>query len=323
LAEAPWLLISMVLVVIMLFRLIALLGDGFTPAQLFKSTVPSIVIMGFLVIPMIIIVAAGDADLSSGALAGLVSCIVAAISPEAGLGSGIVISFLIALGVGLINGVLVGLGKLKGIIVTFVIASLFSSAILVVTDGRTIAAPEELTHALTQSPLIICLWLLLAAVSSALMIFTPLGRRPKAGDPEQEPLGLRLLYRGLPFVFSSLMAWIAGILLLSWIGYGTIAAGAGYTEIALLATLLGGTAYYGGTGFVFSGVFALISIVLFQQANQVIGITVGNQRVITGMLLLVMLPITHYYHIGVDWLYRQQATKTVDVSDKDGSSTNQ
>jgi ribose/xylose/arabinose/galactoside ABC-type transport system permease subunit len=138
------------------------------------------------------------------------------------------------------------------------------------------------------------------------MKFTPFGRRPRAGDSAQETLGTRLLYRGLPFVFSSLMSWIAGILFLSWVRYATIASGTGLAEMALLATLIGGTAYYAGTSFVLSGAIALISVVLFQYTNQMANIAPGNQKVIQGVLLLVMLPIAHYYHVGVDWLYRHQ-----------------
>jgi ribose/xylose/arabinose/galactoside ABC-type transport system permease subunit len=309
LGEVPWLVITLLLAAIMLVRL-TLLSDGSSGLdQLFKTAVPITVMMGFLFIPMVVIVASGDVDLSLGFLAGVVGWIVAILSPTMGMGSAIVISLLVALAVGLINALLVGLLKLKGIVVTFAMSFLLSGLILVMSGGKTMPAPEGLSSALVRSPFIFFLWLLLVVVCAGLMKFTPLGRRPRAGDPVQETLGTRLLYRGLPFLFSSFMSWISGILVLSWVGYATIAAGSGYAEMALLATLIGGTAYYAGTGFVLSGAIALFSIVLFQNANQLSNLSAADQKVIQGVFLLVMLPTTYYYHVGVDWLYRRLRRK--------------
>ena len=122
----------------------------------------------------------------------------------------------------------------------------------------------------------------------------------------QETVIRRMLYRGLPFVFSGVMAWISGILLLSWVGYATIASGTGFAETVILATLLGGTAYYAGTGFVLSGAIALFAIVLFQNGNQVANLSASDQKLLQGVFLLLMLPIAHFYHLGAEWLYRRR-----------------
>ncbi len=107
-------------------------------------------------------------------------------------------------------------------------------------------------------------------------------------------------------MFSSFMAWVSGLLLLGWHGYGTIGAASGYVETALLATLLGGTAYYAGTGFVLRGAIALIDIVLFQQ---LFSLPIAKESVILGTLLLIILPITQYYHVGVDRVYHREYKK--------------
>jgi len=306
LAEVPWLAVTLVLAVIMLIRLILVSSGTFGLDYLFRSTLPITITMGFLLIPMVIIVASGDADLSLGFLAGLVSWMLAILSPKLGLGAAIAISLLVSLLVGSINGLLVGLFKLKGIIVTFAMSFLLSGLILVLGGGKVIQGPAELTPALARSPIMILLWLLLVIVCAALMKFTPLGRRPIAGDPVQETLGMRLLYRGLPFVFSGVMAWISGILILGWVGYATIASGVGWAEMVLLATLLGGTAYAAGTGFLLSGAIALFAIVLFQNGNQMANLEAADQKLIQGVLLLLMLPIAHFYHVGIDGLYRRR-----------------
>jgi ribose/xylose/arabinose/galactoside ABC-type transport system permease subunit len=311
LAEVPWLVITVIMALIMFFRIILIMGG---PSELlFRSLVPNMMLIGFLALPMIVIVASGDVDLSMGFLAGLVGWIIASLGPGMGLGAAIVVSLVVALLVGLINGLLVGLSRLKGIVITLAMSLLLSGLILTISDGQTMPAPEGLNQELARSPLIVVLWLLLALACAALMIFTPLGRRPRAGDPGQESVGSRLLFKGLPYVFSSFMAWMAGILLLSWVGYATVAAGSGYSETALLVALLGGTAYYAGTGFVLSGMVALFGFILFQNGNMLSNLSLASQRVIQGVLLLVMLPITHYYHIGVDWLYHRQNKKVESV----------
>jgi ribose transport system permease protein len=305
LAEIPWLAFASILAVSMLIRLI-LVSEGTSHIdQVFKSTIPITVMMGFLLVPMIILIASGDADLSLGYLAGVVGCVVVLLSPKIGLGAAIFVSLLVALGLGLVNGLLVGLVRLKGIIVTFAMSFLLSGLILQLTGGKVIAAPKELNPALARSPLFVLLWLLLVVGFAVLMKFTPLGRRPRRGDPVKETLGTRLLYQGLPFVLSGLMAWISGIMVISWVGYATIAIGMGYAEMVLLATLLGGTAYYAGTGFFLSGAIALFAIVLFRNGNQTVNISATDQKVVEGIVLLVMLPITHLYHVYVEKLYHR------------------
>jgi hypothetical protein len=45
----------------------------------------------------------------------------------------------------------------------------------------------------------------------------------------------------------------------------------------------------------------------------------GQERVILGALMLIMLPIAQYYHAGMDWLYRRQSKKAKDASIGDAS----
>jgi ribose/xylose/arabinose/galactoside ABC-type transport system permease subunit len=167
--------------------------------------------------------------------------------------------------------------------------------------------------ALIWSPLPLVLWILLVLGCAALMIFTPLGgRRPQAGEPGQVSLGWKeRLYKGLPFLFASLMAWISGVLLLDSAGYVGVASGPHFAGIAIAATLLGGTAYQAGTGFVLSGAIALIDIVLLQQ---VLHLSTAEERIILGALMVIMLLIAQYYHVGIDRLYSQQSKKEEDAS---------
>ncbi|HMB25724.1 MAG TPA: hypothetical protein VKP08_22940, partial [Anaerolineales bacterium] len=159
-------------------------------------------------------------------------------------------------------------------------------------------------RAFSHSPLILWLWILLVSVCAAIMIFTALGRHPLAGEPESSGRK-RSLYKASLFVFSSLMAWISGILLLN--GHASLMSGSYLTEIAVLAVLMGGTAYYAGTGFVLSGAAALVAIVLFRQTFD---LSSATERIVFGMLILILLPITQYYHIGIDRLYCRRSEKT-------------
>jgi ribose/xylose/arabinose/galactoside ABC-type transport system permease subunit len=306
LAEVPWIFIALVLAIVMLVRLNQLSSGTFKIDQLFNNIVPISLMYGFLLIPMVMIVASGDADISLGYLAGVVGWIIALQTPKIGAVPAIFVSLLVALGVGLFNGLMVGLLKIKGIIVTFAMSFLLSGVILSVSGGKVMAAPKGMDPVLARSPIFPMLWVLLVIVCAAVMKFTPFGRRPRAEDHGEETLGARLLYRGLPFVLSGCMAWITGILMLSYVGYATIASGMGLAELTLLAALVGGTAYYAGTGFILSGAIAVFAVILFQNGHQVSKMTSADQKALEGVLLLVMLPIAHYYHVFVDWLYRRQ-----------------
>ncbi len=308
LAEAPWLVIALALCGFMLLRLTLLMGDQASVERVVRPLTSNLTILGFLVLPVIITLASGDLDLSVGFLAGAVSCLAASLGESLGLWPAVLLSLPVALGAGLINALLVGLLRLKGVIVTFAMGVFLYGLTFVVNGAQLVHAPKGLDQALSRSPFVVAMWILLALGCAALMIFTPFGRRPRIGEP-QESLGRNLLYRGLPFLFSSGMAWVAGILLLSYVGAAMPAAGSGYVELALLAALAGGTAYQAGTGFALSGAFGLAAVILFQNGNQMANMPIGNQRLLLGVLLLVLLPITHYYHVGVDWLYRRQKKK--------------
>lgn len=307
LAEAPPLVIVLILSVIMFVVFLGLPGDGVRLDRLFKTVVPQILIFGFFVIPMAVMMASGEIDLSMGSLAGLVGFITALLSGENNLVMGLLASLAVALVIGLINGLLVGLVRLKGVIVTFAMAYLLYGALLLVSDGRTEPAPRVLVELeLASSPLTVLIWLGLIGVGFILMKLTPLGAQLPPGESEKKSIVKHLLLRGLPYIFSSLIAWAGGILLLSRIGYATISGGMGFVEMALLAVLLGGTAYAAGTGFVLSAAVGVIPVVLLQISFQVMNSPGALMRVVQGSLLIIMLLIAHLYQKGVDWLYNRQ-----------------
>lgn len=294
LAEAPWLVIMLGLIVIM--TLVS--GGKFTP-----DTIPSIIIPGVLLIPMIMLIASGDIDLSSGILAGLTCEILIFPNPYRDIGMTTFISLLVALTVGLTHGLLVGFVKLKGVYVTLGMSYFLFGLVFMFKTLMIPVAPPWL-RAFSHSPFILWLWILLVIVCAAIMIFIALGRHPLAGEPES-PGRKGSLYKGSLFVFSSLMAWISGNLLLN--GYVSSMSSPYLTEIVVLAALMGGTAYYAGTGFVLSGAAALVAIVLFRQMP---GFSPLTERIIWGMLILILPPIAQYYHVGLDRLYCRQNEKT-------------
>jgi ribose/xylose/arabinose/galactoside ABC-type transport system permease subunit len=305
LAEAPWLVIALVLMVIMAIVFVVSLG-GSGSGRVFRPLITNIVIGGFFVIPTVILLAGGNLDLSMGSVAGLVAIIVAGAGESSSAVLGIFISLIVVLLIGIINGLLVGLAKQKGIIVTFAMSFAIYAIDLLLSEGRTVMAPRGMLDlGLATSPLTVIVWLMLVLGGAALMIFTPFGRRPKEGDQE-EGIGKRLLFVGLPFVFSSLMAWLAGILMLGWLGAASPYTGQGFVEAALLAALLGGTAYNGGTGFMLSASAALVPVVLLQNSLRMGDAPAATVNLIMGLLILILLPVTHFYHVGAERFYHKR-----------------
>ncbi len=310
LAEAPWLVIALVLMVIMTIVFVVSLG-GVSSGRVLRPLIANIVIAGLFVIPTVILLVEGNLDLSMGAVAGLVALIVAGTGENSSVVLGIFISLIVVLLVGIVNGLLVGLAKQKGIVVTFAMAFVLYAVALLLSEGRSVMAPRGMMDlGLAASPLTVIVWLILVLGGAALMIFTPFGRRPKEGDQE-EGIGKRLLFVGLPFVFSSLMAWLAGILMLGWLGAAFASTGQGYVEVALLAALLGGTAYSGGTGFMLSASAALVPVVLLQNALRMGDAPAPTINLIVGLLILILLPVTHFYHIGAERFYHKRMESAV------------
>ncbi|MBN1680616.1 MAG: hypothetical protein JW966_10010 [Anaerolineae bacterium] len=89
------------------------------------------------------------------------------------------------------------------------------------------------------------------------------------------------------FVLMGFLCGISGVTLASYVGYGTISAGAGYELDAIAACILGGTSTLGGVGSVFGTIVGSLIMASLTNGLQMTNTAAAYQYVLKGIVLVV------------------------------------
>jgi len=333
-------------------------------------------VTSFLSIGMVLVIVTGGIDLSVGKLAGFVSVVCAYLQFYVWFqllpGQVILPAILSVIGgllVGVISGVVQGyiiayLG-LPAFIVTLGGMWLFNGLILLVTQGKTIAAHQAVFSDIAQGYVPpVWGWVIFVAIVGVLIWNVFSGRRSKEKYGfKPRALYLDLLtagvagvlvlayvytvnsYRGIPapvlllavvamimihvtnntrfgryayalggnkeaarlsginisgvlfrvFVLMGFLCGVAGVVLASYVGYGTIAAGTGYELDAIAACILGGTSPLGGVGTIPGALIGALIIASLTTGLQMLNVAPAWQYVVKAIILVAAVYADVYF----------------------------
>jgi D-xylose transport system permease protein len=333
-------------------------------------------VTSFMSIGMVLVIVTGGIDLSVGKLAGFVSVVVAylqfnvwyQIMPDQVVLPAI-LSVICGLAVGLLSGVLQGyiiayLG-LPAFIVTLGGMWLFNGLLLLVTQGKTIAANQPVFSEIGQGYVPVAAgWVIFALIAVALVWNVFLSRRnkvkfgftPRSLYMDLASVGVIIVamlayvlnvnaYKGIPtpvmllavvavaiayaanntrfgrytyaiggnreaarlsginisrviftvFVLMGGLCGVAGIVLASYVGYGTIAAGTGYELDAIAACILGGTSPLGGVGTIPGALIGALIIASLTTGLQMLNVAPAWQYVVKAVILVAAVYVDVYF----------------------------
>jgi len=91
----------------------------------------------------------------------------------------------------------------------------------------------------------------------------------------------------LVFVLMGFLCGVAGVVLASYVGYGTIAAGQGYELDAIAAAILGGTSTLGGVGTVWGALIGALIMSSLSNGLQLLNVAPSWQYLLKGAVLVV------------------------------------
>jgi D-xylose transport system permease protein len=136
---------------------------------------------------------------------------------------------------------------------------------------------------------------LLLALTAALMAYvstnTPFGRYVYAigGNSEAARLSGVGIRRNvfIVFVLMGTLCGISGVVMASYVGYGTIAAGTGYELDAIAACILGGTSTLGGVGTISGAMVGSLIMASLTNGLQMRNIAAAWQYVLKGLVLVL------------------------------------
>lgn len=276
-------------------------SDTFLSTDNFAAVLLNMAQFGILAIGMMILLIAGQFDLSIGgvlAFAGVVAALLVhdhGVPAPVGFAAGILVGGLC----GLVNGLIVSRLKINALIATLATVGIYRG-VTQLMSGTGVASIGEDFRVYGQTKILglqLPFWLMLVLVIlSAIAMarlkyfqrFYYVGGSEKAASRLGIDTG-RLLLVG--FVIMGLLAGLAGVLLASRLNNAVITAGTGVELQVITAVVLGGASLKGGIGSIQGAILGVLFIALVQNALILKGVNVFWQGIVVGLVLLFAVAI--------------------------------
>ncbi len=306
--NAVWVVLMVVVVAVLLMLASALFSGAFFAAANLTQLAWRWLVYAILIPPVVLIIASGGVGLSIGAVIGLTTVLMASLSPTISVLGGVIAALVVAVIIGLVNGLVAGGTRIHGAIVTLGAATFARGLALGLSAGRVTALGSVGPLASLALPWAALVLSLILGVVCALLI----GRRPAAGPGHEPPTTWlrRSLSTGFPYLFSAVMAAVAGVIIAARLRAGTVSAGSGFEVDALLIAVLGGTALASvalgrlpvGNSLVnmLGALVAALALVLWQNLQTLAGGQAsGAQDLVRSVVLLVAGLVSYLYYVVV------------------------
>ncbi|MDR2509957.1 MAG: ribose ABC transporter permease [Spirochaetaceae bacterium] len=286
------------LALLLLCAMVAAASPDFRSAGNFLIILRQTSINFVIAMGMTFVILTGGIDLSVGSILAFSSAVSMFLVAN-GIPDIAAITTALAIGAacGFLNGFLISYGKLQPFITTLVSMTVFRGLTLVFTGGRPINAGELPAlfkyignGYLAFIPFPIVLMLVLFGLTWYALNHTALGRHLYAigGNEEASRLaGINVdKTKTLVYVFSGLLASIAGIIVTSRLASAQPTAGTGYEMDAIAAAVVGGTSLAGGAG-TMQGTFAGALIIgVLGNALNLLKVSSYYQTIAKGLVIL-------------------------------------
>jgi rhamnose transport system permease protein len=295
----------LVVLLVLVYALGARLSPYFLSSGNQADAIASQMERALVVLPMVLIIIAGEIDLSVASIAGLASAVLGVL-----MGAGVpfplalVFAVIVGCAAGLLNGVLVVHLGLPSMVVTVGTLALFRGMAFILLGGQAVTSfPEWFTtfgfERIPGLPLpwTILLFIALAVGAAVLLHATTFGRRLYA-------LGLRpevARFSGVPvkrmkvllYMLSGAVGAVAGIVLTARISSARADNATGW-ELAIIATvLLGGVSIYGGKGTILGPVLAVFILGGLYNALGLANVSTQLLQIIIGAILIASVLLTN------------------------------
>ena len=292
-----------ILALIILMVFVSILNPTFLQANNLMNLMRQLIINGFIALGMTFVILTGGIDLSVGSTLAVTSAIFAGLLQN---GMNTILAILIALGLGLIlgliNGFLITKGKLAPFIVTLATMTIFRGLTLVYTDGRPIAGPKDNfafqflgKGQFLGIPFQVILFALAFLILWTILNKTALGRKIYAvGGNEKASFisGINIdKVKISVYVISSLMAVLSGLVLTSRLNSAQPTAGVAYEMDAIAAVVLGGTSMTGGSGSLTGTLIGILILGVLNNGLNLLGVSSFYQQIVKGIVILIAVLI--------------------------------
>jgi ribose transport system ATP-binding protein len=249
-------------------------------------------------------------DMSIGSMMALTSMVLAAITISSG---SIVIGLLAAaaavLLLGILNGVFIGGLDTDAFVITLGMMYVCRGGALVIGNGQPVfGLPEWFAWVakgqLGVIPVLLIIAIVVAVVFQIILTRTSVGRHITALGGNREGAifsGVNVSLRlGTAYVFSALLAGMAGLMMASRMFSGQPNMGISAHLEATTAAIIGGISLVGGRGDIFGVVLGAILLTVVSNGMNIIGVSSYNQDTVLGLVLIFALILDRLRQIALE-----------------------
>lgn len=286
---------------------LTLLTDTFATDRNLFNVSRNFAFVGIIALGMTAVIASGGIDLSVGSTV-VMSAMTVAVLMSSGMPAwiGIPAALLVAVAVGLSNGILIAYAGMPPFVVTLGMLSVARSLAMVLSDNKMIyefGPDHNLLLAMgggstlgLPNPLIVLA--VLAAITGFLFKWTRWGQHLFAlGGNEQAAKLTGIPVKQLKvsvYVFSALTAGITGVLEVGWLGGVTTNLGQGMELSVIAAAVIGGANLAGGVGTAFGAIVGALLIEVIRNSLILLGISTFWQGAFVGSFIVIAVAFDRF-----------------------------
>ncbi len=254
-------------------------------------------VAGTLAVGQTLVILTAGIDLSLGSITALASMVVLLMQAQgstvarlAGLG--------VALGCGLINGLLVTKGRVPPFVATLGMMQVALGLAYVVSNGYPVYEGDHMSMLFGADkvgpvPLIVALWVFVVVIAWVITRRTNVGAYIFATGGNERAArvsGIRTDRTKLfVYVFAGFCAGVAAIIWINRLGYSEPNIGASLTLGSIAPVFVGGTSPFGGVGGVGNTVGGVLIMGILINLMVLVGINVNIQQTVEGLIILAVV----------------------------------
>jgi ribose transport system permease protein len=287
---------------VILFLVCTVVAPGVIRPAALSSLLPFAAILAITAVGMTVVIQQRGLDMSlpgTMTIAGLLFAKIGFMTGSTLLA--VPLTLLIAVGIGIVNGLLVAKVNITPIVVTLATNAILMGAVRAVSGGSPMTAPAELaefSHSkLFGVPMTLLLALLFIIVISIVTKrsiagrrFVAVGQNPAAATAAGIPI---LRYQVATYAVAALCFAVAGMLFTGFIGSASQTAGNDYLLPAIAAVVVGGTPFSGGRGSVIASGVAALFMALLGQMVLALGADTSVQLLVQALAIVVAVTVRH------------------------------
>lgn len=253
-------------------------------------------INAIIAVGMTFVIITAGIDLSVGsvlAFSGVVLASVLRLGAPAPLA--ILVSLVVGLLIGAVNGLLITYGRLPPFISTLGMMSVARGAALLYTQGRPISGFSEhfrylATGELFGIPSPVIIMVTVYASAHFLLTRTKLGRYTYAIGGNEEATNLSgvnvKFYKTMVYGLCGMLSGLAAVILTARLNSAQPIAGIMYELDAIAATVIGGTSLMGGEGTVFGTLIGALIMGVLRNGLNLLGVSSFIQQTVIGSVII-------------------------------------